>query len=77
MKARRSGHSIFSWATTSVSSSVWSTDGIKTRRLELEYTPTKFLQIEIGPTISYYDIRGAPGLNDRNSGVLNGVSATI
>jgi hypothetical protein len=32
---------------------------------------------EIGPTISYYNIRGAPGLNDRNAGVLNGVSATI
>ena len=45
--------------------------------IELEYTPTKFLQIEIGPTISYYNIRGAPGLNDRNAGVLNGVSATI
>ena len=45
--------------------------------LELEYTPTKFLQIEIGPTVSYYNIRGAPGLNDRNAGVLNGVSATI
>jgi hypothetical protein len=45
--------------------------------LELEFTPTKFLQIEIGPTISYYNIRGAPGLNDRNAGVLNGVSATI
>ena len=28
--------------------------------LELEYTPTKFLQIEIGPTISYYNIRGVP-----------------
>src|SRR6516162_5879287 len=38
---------------------------------ELEYTPTKFLQIEIGPTISYYNIRGVPGLNDRNAGVLN------
>ena len=45
--------------------------------LELEYTPTKFLQIEIGPTISYYNIRGVPGLNDHNAGVLNGVSATI
>ena len=45
--------------------------------LELEYTPTKFLQIEIGPTISYYNIRDVPGLNDRNAGVLNGVSATI
>ena len=45
--------------------------------LELEYSPTKFLQLEIGPTISYYDIRGVPGLNDRNAGVINGVSATI
>jgi hypothetical protein len=45
--------------------------------IELEYTPTKFLQIEIGPTISYYNIRDVPGLNDRNAGILNGVSATI
>ena len=45
--------------------------------LELEYSPTKFLQLEIGPTISYYDIRGVPGLNDRNAGVINGVSATV
>ena len=44
-------------------------------KLELEYTPTKFLQIEIGPTISYYNIRGVPGLNDRRG--FNGVSATI
>lgn len=45
--------------------------------LELEYSPTRFLQLELGPTISYYNIRGVPGLNDRNAGVLNGVSATI
>src|SRR3984885_6189680 len=45
--------------------------------LELEYTPTKFLQIEVGPTISYYNIHGVPGLYDRNSGGLNGVSGTI
>jgi hypothetical protein len=45
--------------------------------LELEYTPTKFLQIEVGPTISYYNIHGVPGLDDRNSGGLNGVSGTI
>jgi hypothetical protein len=45
--------------------------------LELEYSPTRFLQLELGPTISYYDIRGVPGLNDRNAGVLNGISATI
>jgi hypothetical protein len=46
--------------------------------LELEYTPTKFLQIEIGPTISYYNIRGVPGLEDRsNTGGLNGINGTI
>src|SRR5262249_41907340 len=45
--------------------------------LELEYSPTKFLQLEIGPTISYYNISGVLGLNDRNEGVFNGVSATI
>jgi hypothetical protein len=45
--------------------------------LELEYSPTKFLQLEIGPTISYYNISGVPGLNDRNAGVFNGVSATV
>jgi hypothetical protein len=45
--------------------------------LEFEYSPTRFLQLELGPTISYYDIRGVPGLNDRNAGVLNGISATI
>jgi hypothetical protein len=45
--------------------------------LELEYSPTRFLQLELGPTISYYNIRGVPGLSDRNAGVLNGVNATI
>jgi hypothetical protein len=45
--------------------------------LEFEYSPTRFLQIELGPTISYYNIRGVPGLNDRNAGVLNGVNGTI
>jgi hypothetical protein len=45
--------------------------------LEFEYSPTRFLQLELGPTISYYNIRGVPGLNDRNAGVVNGVSGTI
>jgi integrase len=34
--------------------------------LQVEYSPTKFLQLEIGPTISYYNISGVPGLHDRN-----------
>jgi hypothetical protein len=45
--------------------------------LELEYSPTRFLQLEFGPTVSYYNIRGAPGLNDRNAGVVNGFNGTI
>jgi hypothetical protein len=45
--------------------------------LELEYSPTRFLQLELGPTISYYNIRSVPGLNDRNAGVVNGFNGTI
>ncbi len=45
--------------------------------LELEYTPNQFVELEFGPTISYYNIRGVPGLDDRNTGSVNGVSASI
>jgi hypothetical protein len=45
--------------------------------LELEYTPNQFVEIEFGPTISYYNIGGVPGMEDRNSGNINGVVATI
>src|SRR5215472_3647918 len=34
--------------------------------LEFEYSPTNRLQIEVGPTISYYNIAGVPGLDNRN-----------
>ena len=34
--------------------------------LEYEFTPTQYMQIILGPTISYYNIRGVPGLDDRN-----------
>jgi hypothetical protein len=43
--------------------------------LELEYTPTQFLQIEMGPTVSYYNIQGVPGLDNRNMGSINGFEA--
>ena len=43
--------------------------------LELEYSPTRFLQLELGPTISYYNIRGVPGLNDLDALHLVGVAA--
>jgi len=43
--------------------------------LEFEYTPTQFMQIELGPTVSYYNIHGVPGLDDRNTGGVNGFEA--
>lgn len=45
--------------------------------LEYEYTPTQFMQLEFGPTVSYYDIRGVGGLNDLNLGTFNGFSGTL
>ncbi len=43
--------------------------------LEFEYSPTKYLQIEAGPTVSYYNIAGVPGLADSNMPALNGFEA--
>jgi hypothetical protein len=43
--------------------------------LEYEFTPTQFLQIELGPTISYYNIQNVPGLDDRNLAAINGFEA--
>ena len=40
--------------------------------LEFEYTPNQYVEIELGPTISYYNIDGVPGLADRNAGAING-----
>jgi len=43
--------------------------------LEFEYTPNQYMQIEAGPTVSYYNIRGVPGLDDRNNMAnINGFS---
>ena len=30
--------------------------------LELEYTPNQFVELEFGPTISYYNMRGVPSV---------------
>ncbi len=46
--------------------------GVSETELEFEYTPNQYVQIELGPTISYYNINGAPGLADRNMGTING-----
>jgi hypothetical protein len=43
--------------------------------LEFEYTPTQYFQIELGPTVSYYNIRNVPGLDDGNMGGINGIEA--
>ncbi|HEY2531171.1 MAG TPA: hypothetical protein VGJ20_25100 [Xanthobacteraceae bacterium] len=45
--------------------------------LEYEFSPTQFMQIELGPTVSAYDIRNVPGLEDRNMVGINGFEADI
>ena len=43
--------------------------------VEFEYTPNQYSQIEFGPIISAYDIRGVPGLDDRTSAGIGGFEA--
>jgi hypothetical protein len=45
--------------------------------LEYEYTPSQYIQIEFGPTVSYSNIRGVSGLDDMNFGSLNGFEADL
>ncbi len=49
--------------------------GVSETELEFEYTPTQFMQIAFGPTVSYYNIRGVPGLDDLNAAAVNGFEA--
>ena len=35
------------------------------------------MQIELGPTVSYYNVQNVPGLDDRNLAVINGFEATL
>jgi hypothetical protein len=46
--------------------------GASQTELEFEYTPNQYVEIELGPTISYHNINGVPGLADRNTGAING-----
>ena len=46
--------------------------GVSQTTLEYEFTPTQYMQIVLGPTVSYYNIHGVPGLDDRNMGAING-----
>ena len=45
--------------------------------LEYEYTPTQYLQVLLGPTVSYYNIHGVPGLDNHNMGAINGFEAEL
>jgi hypothetical protein len=45
--------------------------------LEFEYTPTQFMQIELGPTISAYNIHNVPGLSDLNMASVNGFEGDL
>jgi hypothetical protein len=45
--------------------------------LEYEFTPTQYMQIELAPTVSTYDIKSVPGLDDRNMVGINGFEADI
>lgn len=45
--------------------------------LEYEFTPTKYLQIELGPTVSYYNIQNVPGLDNRTLITVNGFEANF
>jgi hypothetical protein len=51
--------------------------GVSQTALEYEYTPTQFMQIELGPTVSYYSIQNVPGLDGRDMGTINGFEADI
>jgi len=51
--------------------------GVGQTTLEYEYTPTQYLQIILGPTVSYYNIHGVPGLDDRNMAAINGFEAEL
>ena|SRR5438067_4773543 len=49
--------------------------GVGQTVLEYEYTPTQYMQIEFGPSLSFYNIGSVPGLDDRNLATLNGFEA--
>jgi hypothetical protein len=44
---------------------------------ELEFTPTQYMQVIFGPSVSYYNIHNVPGLNDRSMGAVNGFEAQL
>ena len=51
--------------------------GASETELEYEYTPSQYVQIEFGPTVSAYNIHGVPGLDDANMAAVNGFTGEI
>jgi hypothetical protein len=45
--------------------------------LEYEFTPNQYMQIELGPTVSYFNIRNVNGLDDRSTGGVSGFEGDI
>jgi hypothetical protein len=43
--------------------------------LEYEFTPTQYMQVILGPIVSFYNIHNVPGLDDRNMAAVNGFEA--
>jgi hypothetical protein len=46
-------------------------------KFEYEFTPNQYIQIELGPIASYYDIRNVTGLDDMNAVKWNGFFAEL
>ena len=40
--------------------------------LEYEFTPNQYMQIELGPTVSYYNVHNVTDIADRSMASLNG-----
>ena len=51
--------------------------GASQTELEYEYTPSQYVQVEFGPTVSAYNIHGVPGLDDANMAAINGFSGEL
>jgi len=46
-------------------------------KFEYEFTPNQYIQIELGPIASYYDIRNVTGFDDLNAVKFNGFFAEL
>jgi hypothetical protein len=51
--------------------------GASQTELEYEYTPSQYVQVEFGPTVSAYNIHGVPGLDDATMAAINGFSSEL